>query len=75
MEVEPEKLKPGALHVDDTRLGGMHRQFEFLQDLRDSLQGLLGLASRAADNHHVVRIPREVTQRAILLCPVHIQHM
>ena len=37
VKVEPEKLKPGALHIDDARLGGMHRQLEFLQDLRDGL--------------------------------------
>jgi hypothetical protein len=53
MEVKPEQLKAGALHVDDTRLGGMHGPFEFLQDLRDGLQGLLGLASRVTDNHQV----------------------
>ena len=45
------------------------------QILRDRLQGWLGLASRAADHHHVVRIPREVTPRALRLCPVHIQHL
>ena len=37
VNVEPEQLTPGALHVDAARLGRMHRQLEFLQDLRDGL--------------------------------------
>jgi hypothetical protein len=37
VKVEPETLAPGALHVDDTCLGGRPRQLEFLQDLRDGL--------------------------------------
>ena len=69
VKVEPKKLKPCLLHVDDARLGWMHRQFEFLQDLGDGVQGLLGISARAADDHHVIRIPREVPQRAILLGP------
>lgn len=75
MEVEPETLTPGSRHVDDTRLGGRPGQFALRQDLRDGRQGWLGLASRAADHHHVVRLPREVTQRAIRRCPVHLQHL
>jgi hypothetical protein len=35
VHVAPEQLTPGALHVDDARLGGMHRQLELLHDLRD----------------------------------------
>ena len=75
VEVEPKKLKPCLLHVDDARLRWMPRQFESLQNLGDGVQGLLGLSARAADDNHVIRIPRELPQRALLLGPIHIEHV
>jgi hypothetical protein len=75
MAVAPAPLKPGALHVDDPRLGGRPRQVALLPDRRDRRPGLRGLASRVADTHHVVRLPREGTPPAIRRCPVPRPHL
>ena len=75
MDVAPEPLTPGALHGDDPRRGGRPRQVALLPARRDRRQGWRGLASRVADKHHVVRIPREGTPPAIRRCPVPRQHL
>jgi hypothetical protein len=67
--VAPEPRTPGALHVDETRLGGRPRPGACRPDRRDRRPGWRGLASRAADQHQVVRRPRAVTPRARRLCP------
>jgi hypothetical protein len=70
VNVAPAQRQPGAVHVDDARLGGMPRQLACLPDLRDGLSGLRGRASRAPDDQPIVGLPREVAQRPVRLGPV-----
>ena len=52
----------------------MPRPLELLHDLGDGMQGLLGCSAWATDEKPIVRRARELSQRALLLGPVHVQH-
>jgi len=72
VNVEPQTRKPRALHLDATRLGGLHWQLEVLQDRGDGRQGVRSGATRATDDQPIVRIARQGSQRAILLGPLQV---
>jgi len=53
----------------------MELEFEFLDDLLYSLESLLCLLFGTTDDDKVIRISKQLAQRSISLCPVHIQYV
>jgi hypothetical protein len=61
--------------LHDSRLRGMKRPREWLQDLWDSLTRTLGGCPCTADDHHLLCRPREAPQGRVARCPRPSHHL
>lgn len=75
MEVEAKEVEAFVMQIYHTRLGGVQRQLQPSEKLRDQIPCLLSLRCTSADDHEVIAVPMELTDTSMVILPPSIQRV